>query len=258
MAGVLDSDAPARLRRHGALNVCAYDVQGHGAGRPRRFHGAAAAYTTVGGIPSRSPAEGQRVDALSQRTRDGGAEIVNSEKTGSAYYAPAMSAVEMVQAILRDEKARHHVQRPPGPGEYGPEGHLPRGCRSSLGAGGVERVHRAGARSGREGGPACLRRGVREMIEELALDAVSGSRGAQRGAPGPCPGGRVSKRTRSPPVRALGVIPARIGATRFSGQAAWPCSWASRSSCTWRSAPPPARGWRASWWRPTTTRSCPP
>jgi malate dehydrogenase len=46
----------------------------------------------------------ERVDALIQRTRDGGAEIVKLLKTGSAFYAPSASAVEMVEAILKDKK----------------------------------------------------------------------------------------------------------------------------------------------------------
>jgi malate dehydrogenase len=61
-------------------------------------------YTTVGGIPITELISGDRVAQISQRTRDGGAEIVKLLKTGSAYYAPAMSAVEMVEAILTDQK----------------------------------------------------------------------------------------------------------------------------------------------------------
>src|SRR5512140_416866 len=95
MAGVLDS---TRMRAFVAmeLNVCAYDVQamvlgGHGDSMvplPR--------YTTVGGVPITELLPKERIEAIAQRTRDGGAEIVKLLKTGSAYYAPAMSAVEMV------------------------------------------------------------------------------------------------------------------------------------------------------------------
>ena len=61
-------------------------------------------YTTVGGIPITELLPQGRIAEIAQRTRDGGAEIVKLLKTGSAYYAPAMSAVEMVEAILTDQK----------------------------------------------------------------------------------------------------------------------------------------------------------
>jgi malate dehydrogenase len=61
-------------------------------------------YSTVAGIPVTELLPPERVEALVTRTREGGAEIVNLLKTGSAYYAPAASVVEMVEAILRDKK----------------------------------------------------------------------------------------------------------------------------------------------------------
>ena len=103
MAGILDS---ARFRAFLAmeLGVSGADVQamvlgGHGDSMvplPR--------YTTVGGIAVSELIPAERLAAIIQRTRDGGAEIVKLLKTGSAYYAPAMSAVEMVEAILTDQK----------------------------------------------------------------------------------------------------------------------------------------------------------
>jgi len=103
MAGILDS---ARLRAFIAmeLGVSGSDVQamvlgGHGDSMvplPR--------YTTVGGITVTELIPPDRLAQIAQRTRDGGAEIVKLLKTGSAYYAPAMSAVEMVEAILTDQK----------------------------------------------------------------------------------------------------------------------------------------------------------
>jgi malate dehydrogenase len=60
--------------------------------------------TTVGGIPLTELLPKERIDAIVQRTRDGGAEIVKLLKTGSAYYAPSASAAEMVEAILKDKK----------------------------------------------------------------------------------------------------------------------------------------------------------
>ncbi len=103
MAGILDA---TRLRAFLAmeLGVSGADVQamvlgGHGDSMvplPR--------FTTVSGIPVGELLPADRIAAIAQRTRDGGAEIVKLLKTGSAYYAPAMSAVEMVEAILLDQK----------------------------------------------------------------------------------------------------------------------------------------------------------
>jgi len=103
MAGILDS---ARLRAFIALElgVSGADVQamvlgGHGDSMvplPR--------FTSVGGIPITELIPAARIAEIAQRTRDGGAEIVKLLKTGSAYYAPAMSAVEMVAALLTDQK----------------------------------------------------------------------------------------------------------------------------------------------------------
>ena len=103
MAGVLDA---ARLRAFIALElgVSVSDVEamvlgGHGDSMvplPR--------YTTVAGRPLTEWLPKERVEALVKRTRDGGAEIVNLLKAGSAYYAPSAAAVEMVEAILKDQK----------------------------------------------------------------------------------------------------------------------------------------------------------
>ncbi len=103
MAGVLDS---ARFRCFIAqeLNVSventhAFVLGGHGdtmVPLPR--------YSTVAGIPITELMSKERIDALVDRTRNGGAEIVGLLKTGSAYYAPASAAVEMAEAILKDKK----------------------------------------------------------------------------------------------------------------------------------------------------------
>ena len=102
MAGVLDS---ARLRFFVAerLKVSVKDVHaqvlgGHGdqmVPLPR--------HTTVSGVPLPELLPASEIDRLMQRTREGGAEVVKLLKTGSAFYAPASSAADMVQAILRDE-----------------------------------------------------------------------------------------------------------------------------------------------------------
>jgi malate dehydrogenase len=103
MSGVLDA---ARFRTFIALelnvsmgNTQAFVLGGHGKTMvplPR--------YSTVAGIPITELLPQERVDALIQRTRDGGAEIVSLLKTGSAYYAPATAVVEMVDSILKDKK----------------------------------------------------------------------------------------------------------------------------------------------------------
>jgi len=103
MAGVLDA---ARFRSFIAaeLNVSVEDVNafvlgGHGDSMvplPR--------FSTVAGIPITELMNQATIDRLVKRTRDGGIEIVNYLKTGSAYYAPSSSAVAMVESIVRDKK----------------------------------------------------------------------------------------------------------------------------------------------------------
>ncbi|MBK5099512.1 MAG: malate dehydrogenase [Desulfobacteraceae bacterium] len=103
MAGVLDS---ARFRAFIAMelnvsveNTHAFVLGGHGdtmVPLPR--------YSTVAGIPITELMAPDRIEALVDRTRKGGAEIVSLLKTGSAYYAPASAAVEMAEAILKDKK----------------------------------------------------------------------------------------------------------------------------------------------------------
>jgi len=61
-------------------------------------------YSTVAGIPITELMPKDRIDALVDRTANGGAEIVSLLKTGSAYYAPASAAVEMAESILKDKK----------------------------------------------------------------------------------------------------------------------------------------------------------
>jgi len=95
-------------------------------------------YSTVAGIPITELIPKDRLDAIVQRTRDGGAEIVKHLKTGSAYYAPSAAAVEMVEAILKDKKkivpCAVYLQ-----GEYGIEGYFI-GVPCKLGAAGLEEI----------------------------------------------------------------------------------------------------------------------
>jgi malate dehydrogenase len=137
MAGVLDS---ARFRTFIAqeLGVSVEDTHafvlgGHGdtmVPLPR--------YSTVAGIPITELMTAERVQALVERTANGGAEIVSLLKTGSAYYAPAAAAFEMVEAILKDRKrvlpCAAYLQ-----GEYGVDG-LFVGVPVVLGSKGMERV----------------------------------------------------------------------------------------------------------------------
>src|SRR5271163_4018513 len=137
MAGVLDS---ARMSAFVAMemgvsveNVHSFVLGGHGDDMvplPR--------YSTVAGIPLPDLLPKDRIDAIVERTRKGGAEIVNLLKTGSAYYAPWAAAVEMVEAILKDKKkilpCAVYLE-----GEYGIKG-LFVGVPVKLGAAGIEEI----------------------------------------------------------------------------------------------------------------------
>ena len=103
MAGILDS---ARFRTFIAweLNVSVEDTHAFVLGGHGDTMVPLARYSTVAGIPITELMTEDRVEALIQRTRDGGAEIVKLLKTGSAYYAPSAAVAEMVAAILRDKK----------------------------------------------------------------------------------------------------------------------------------------------------------
>jgi len=137
MAGILDS---ARFRTFIAEelnvsveNVTAFVLGGHGDTMVPLSR-----YSTVAGIPITELIPKDRLDAIVQRTRDGGAEIVKHLKTGSAYYAPSAAAVEMVEAILKDKKkivpCAVYLQ-----GEYGIEGYFI-GVPCKLGAAGLEQI----------------------------------------------------------------------------------------------------------------------
>ncbi|HDH01588.1 MAG TPA: malate dehydrogenase, partial [Nitrospirae bacterium] len=95
-------------------------------------------YITVRGVPVTDLLPAGKIESLSERTRNGGAEIVALLKTGSAYYAPAASAFQMVRAILLDEK-RVVPAAACLNGEYGIDG-LYAGVPVVLGSEGVERI----------------------------------------------------------------------------------------------------------------------
>src|ERR1051326_468991 len=142
MAGVLDS---ARFRYFLAdeFNVSVEDVTAFVLGGHGDTMVPLVRYSAVAGIPIPDLIKigwtsQARIDAIVQRTRDGGAEIVNLLKSGSAFYAPASSAIAMAESYLRDKKrvlpAAAHLN-----GEYGVRG-LYVGVPVVIGAGGVERV----------------------------------------------------------------------------------------------------------------------
>ena len=137
MAGVLDT---ARFRTFIAqeLDVSVEDVQAYVLGGHGDDMVPLVRYTTVGGIPISELISEDRVEALVERTRQGGGEIVALLKAGSAYYAPSASITQMVEAILLDKK-----RILPGcaylEGEFGING-LCVGVPIKVGAGGMEQV----------------------------------------------------------------------------------------------------------------------
>jgi malate dehydrogenase len=142
MAGVLDS---GRFRHFLAeeFNVSVKDVTGFVLGGHGDTMVPLVRYSTVAGIPvpdlvAMGWSSQEKIDQIIQRTRDGGAEIVGLLKTGSAYYAPASSAVEMAESYLKDQK-RVLPMAAQLSGQYGVSG-LYVGVPVVVGAGGVERV----------------------------------------------------------------------------------------------------------------------
>ena len=137
MAGVLDS---ARYRYFIAeeLGVSVRDVQGFVLGGHGDSMVPLPRLTTVGGVPLPDVLPAERIEAIVERTRKGGAEIVSLLKTGSAYYAPSAATWEMVKAIIKDEKRILPVAAYLN-GEYGIKG-LFVGVLAVLGKDGVEKI----------------------------------------------------------------------------------------------------------------------
>jgi len=166
MAGILDS---ARFRTFIAReldvsveNVTAFVLGGHGdtmVPLPR--------YSTVAGIPITDLLPKEKIDALVTRTANGGAEIVNYLKTGSAYYAPAASAVEMVEAILKDKKkilpCAAYLD-----GQYKTKG-LYVGVPVKLGRGGVEQIIEIKLTPDEQAAFDKSAAAVRELVDKLKL-----------------------------------------------------------------------------------------
>ena len=137
MAGILDS---ARFRAFVAmeLHVSVEDVQAFVLGGHGDDMVPLTRCCTVGGIPVTELLPKDRIDAIVDRTRKGGGELVALYKTGSAYYAPAAAAIAMAESYLRDKKrvlpCAAYLE-----GEYGIHGYY-FGVPVVIGAGGVERV----------------------------------------------------------------------------------------------------------------------
>jgi malate dehydrogenase len=137
MAGVLDT---ARYRSFiaEALDVSVRDIQAMVVGGHGDTMVPLISYTSVSGIPITQLMSKERIDAIVDRTRNGGAEIVKYLKTGSAYYAPSAAAVQMCEAIVRDQK-RILPCAAWLEGEYGMSG-LFLGVPCKLGRRGLEKI----------------------------------------------------------------------------------------------------------------------
>jgi malate dehydrogenase len=166
MAGILDS---ARFRAFIAQelevsveNVTAFVLGGHGdtmVPLPR--------FSTVAGIPITELLPKERIEALVTRTANGGAEIVNLLKAGSAFYAPGASVVEMVEAILRDKKkilpCTAYLE-----GEYGIRS-LFVGVPVKLGRRGIERIIEIGLAPDEAAALERSAEAVRELTDKLKV-----------------------------------------------------------------------------------------
>ncbi len=137
MAGVLDT---ARYRSFIAmeLGVSVRDIQAMVLGGHGDTMVPLVRYTTVSGIPLSQLASQERIDAIVERTRKGGIEIVNYLKTGSAYYAPSAAAAEMVESIVRNQRRLLPCAALLN-GEFGLEG-IYMGVPCILGANGLEKI----------------------------------------------------------------------------------------------------------------------
>lgn len=164
MAGVLDG---ARFRTFiseatgfSVKDINAFVLGGHGdtmVPMPR--------HCSVGGIPLTEILPKEKIDALVERTRKGGAEIVELLKTGSAYYAPAASAVQMAEAILKNQK-RVLPCAALLEGEYGIKG-LFIGVLCQLGGDGMEKVFELKLNDEEKAGLEHSKKQVEELVSAL-------------------------------------------------------------------------------------------
>lgn len=166
MAGILDSGRMSTFVAQelgvSVGNVHSLVLGGHGdtmVPLPR--------YTTVASIPLPDLLSRERIDAIIERTRNGGIEIVNLLKTGGAYYAPSAAVVEMVEAILKDEKkilpCAVYLE-----GEYGLRGVF-MGVPVKLGARGAEQIIEITLTAEEHAALQKSAAAVRELVDVLGL-----------------------------------------------------------------------------------------
>ena len=166
MAGVLDT---ARYRAFLAseLDVSVRDIQAMVLGGHGDTMVPLISYTSVSGIPITQLIDKAKLDAIVDRTRTGGAEIVKHLKTGSAYYAPSAAAVEMVEAILKDKKkilpCAAYLN-----GQYGTKG-LYVGVPVKLGRNGVEQIIEIKLQKDEQAAFDKSAAAVRELVDKLKL-----------------------------------------------------------------------------------------
>ncbi len=166
MAGVLDT---ARFRAFlaAALDVSVEDIQAMVLGGHGDTMVPLISYTTVSGIPVTQLLARETLDAIVDRTRKGGAEIVAHLKTGSAYYAPSAAAVQMVAAIVHDKK-RILPCAAWLEGEYGLTG-LYCGVPCKLGRAGVEAILEVELTAAERSALEASARAVQETMRAVAL-----------------------------------------------------------------------------------------
>src|SRR3970282_1412877 len=166
MAGVLDT---ARFRAFIAMelnvsveNIFAFVLGGHGDDMVPLVR-----YTNVAGIPLAELLPKEKIDAIVERTRKGGGEIVSLLKTGSAYYAPGAAVAEMVESILKDKKkilpCSVYLE-----GEYGIQGVFV-GVPVKLGARGVEQIIEIKLTPEEDAALKKSAAGVKELVEVMKL-----------------------------------------------------------------------------------------
>jgi len=166
MAGVLDT-ARYRAFLADALDVSVRDIQAMVLGGHGDTMVPLIGYTTVSGIPVTQLIDRAQLDAIVDRTRKGGAEIVALLKTGSAYYAPSAAAVQMAESIVNDQKrvlpCSIWLQ-----GEYG-ESDLFLGVPCKLGRNGLEQVLQVELTADERKALAASAEAVREPMSKLSL-----------------------------------------------------------------------------------------
>ena len=166
MAGVLDT-ARYRAFLAEALDVSVRDIQAMVLGGHGDTMVPLVGCTTVSGIPVTQLIDRARLDAIVDRTRKGGAEIVSLLKTGSAYYAPSAAAVQMAESIVGDQK-RVLPCSVWLEGEYGQSG-LFLGVPCKLGRKGLEKVLEVELTAAERAALAASAEAVREPMAKLAL-----------------------------------------------------------------------------------------